>query len=212
MMMNTTNNPRNTKTNKKSKTTRRTGGVLLYMAVAMTAFAGMVSLGVEYGHVQVVKTELQATADSAARAGAGSLSVGPSNAFKQTKWVAGQNVADGAPVELVANTDIQLVNWNTKTLTYTVLSGQSQLAANAVRVVARREDSADGRKTAVNLPFTAMLKKDRQNVTAESIAMVIPAVVVDENVRAQANPFLSGTKTGTMASPINPHNNPDFAG
>lgn len=195
----------NSKTNKRS---RRKGAVLIWATVAMTAFVGMVSLGVEWGHVQLVKTELQATADGAARAGAGSLSTGSPNARKAAQYVAGQNLADGTTVDL-KNADVEIGYWDTRLLRFTPLSGQSQLNANAVHVIARREQS---RGNAVQLPFTAVLNKNSQNVKAESVAMLIPAINVDENVRAQANPFLAGTKKGTVASPINPHHNPDYAG
>src|SRR3954470_1608700 len=89
-----------TTTRTNNKANRRTGAVLIYTTIMMTAFVAMVSLGVEWGHVQVVKTELQATADAAARAGAAALAVGGPNAVKQAKYVASQNLADGTSVDL----------------------------------------------------------------------------------------------------------------
>src|SRR4051812_33726095 len=61
--------------NRTNKSNRRTGAVMIYMAVAMTAFAGIVSLAVDWGQTQLAKTELQAAADAAARAGAAGLTV-----------------------------------------------------------------------------------------------------------------------------------------
>ena len=51
----------------------RKGTVLIYTAIGMTAFTGLVSLSVDVGHVRVVKKQLQRTADAAARAAAAGL-------------------------------------------------------------------------------------------------------------------------------------------
>jgi len=53
---------------------------------------------------------------------------------------------------------------------------------------------------------------DQFTVTADSVAMVIPAIDVNQPVGAVANPFLAGMPRGTPASQNNPHHNPDYAG
>ncbi len=46
---------------------RRRGSILLYVIVMMTALLGICTLAVDYGHVQLVKSEMQRTADATAR-------------------------------------------------------------------------------------------------------------------------------------------------
>ena len=50
------------------------------------------------------------------------------------------------------------------------------------------------------------------DVQAETIVMAVKALSVNQNVQGKANPFLSGMPPGSIASEINPHNNPDHAG
>jgi len=63
-----------------SRVRRRRGAALIYIAVAMTVLIGFMSLGVDVGHVQMVKSQLQIAAEAAARAGARKLSQGSSAA------------------------------------------------------------------------------------------------------------------------------------
>ena len=58
----------------------RKGTILIYTLIGMTAFIGFVSLGIDVGHVRVVKKQLQRTADAAARAAVAGLSVNPTTA------------------------------------------------------------------------------------------------------------------------------------
>src|SRR3954453_21943418 len=70
---------------------RRRGAVLVYTMSVMVVFIGMCSLAVDWGRVQVTKTELQSAADATARGGAGSLPSSPAAAVTQARWVAKQN-------------------------------------------------------------------------------------------------------------------------
>src|SRR5262249_21572232 len=80
--------------------------------------------------------------------------------------VAKLNKADGADVIIDPNADVEFVNWNESSRTYTV-SGSADLA-NAVKVTARR---VAARGTAVNLPFAKMLGANTCDVSAETIVM-----------------------------------------
>src|SRR5436305_1499833 len=57
-----------------------------------------------------------------------------------------------------------------------------------------------------------MFGRPSQDLQTVAVAVLTPAVDVNQSVLATANPFLSGMPAGTMASPNNPHNSPDFAG
>jgi Flp pilus assembly protein TadG len=148
------------------------GTVLLYTLIAMTAFIGMVSLGVDAGHVRVVKKQLQRTADAAARAAAAGLVTSTVVAQNNAISVAQANTADGTVVVLTPSTDIEFGTWNSSTGIFTVLTGAAQSTATVVRVTARRT-SATG--NAVNLPFASMIGMSTCDVTAVSIASVKPA-------------------------------------
>lgn len=213
--MRATNQNNATKTNKAATTngkglrqarkTRR-GAVLIYAMTGMAAFVGFCSLAVDWGRVQLVKTELQSAADASARAGAGGLAVGPDEAVRRAKYIALQNKADGAAVDLTKE-KIELGWWDTDAAQFTVLADTRK--ANAVRVVARR---AADKGDAVPLSFAKIFGKNSKDVGGAAVAMLVPAVDVNQKVLATANPFLAGMPAGTLASPNNPHNSPDFAG
>jgi hypothetical protein len=175
----------------------------------MAVLTGFVSLAVDVGRVQVVKTELRQAADAAARAGAGAMEAGiPFGRSEAVKYAA-KNNADGTPVVLNSTEDIQFGKWDSSTKTFEVLTGSALDKANACRVLARRTDA---RGNAVPLIFMKLLGRSSCDVNAESIAMLIPSINVNETVLATANPLLAGMPPGTVASNPNPHRNPDIAG
>src|SRR5437870_3262171 len=74
----------------------QSGAVMIYMLGAMLTFVGICSFAVDYGRVQVAKTQLRAAADAAALAAAGSLRNGPAAARSQAVQFAVANL----PAEL----------------------------------------------------------------------------------------------------------------
>src|SRR4051794_10639177 len=68
----------------------RRGAMLIYATVAMVVFAGLCVLAVDWGRVQVAKTELQRTADVAG--------LSDSTTLTKANWIGGQNAADGRAV------------------------------------------------------------------------------------------------------------------
>lgn len=188
---------------------RRKGAVLIYSISALTVMIGMATLAVDWGHVQLAKTQLQGAADAAARAGASALAQSPADAVAQAQWTASKNVVDGIPLSLTA-ADVEIGTWDTARLSFTKLLGVDQYRGNAVRVVANRTAS---RSSAIPLSFVGVFgAKDSANLTAEAVVMLVSAVNVDQPVAATANPFLSGMAAGSVASRNNPHGNADYAG
>jgi hypothetical protein len=179
-----------------------------YLVLIMVVLCGFASFGVDFGRVQLVKTELRRAADAAARAGAGSIRDGLDEANLQAQRLAFLNKADGQPVELLP-ADIEFGKWDTKKKQFTRLPSNQFSSANACRVVARKSAQ---RGTAVPLAFGRIVGHGLQDVSAEAIVMVIPEVKVNETIQATANPFLAGMPPGTVASSPNPHFNPDVAG
>src|SRR4051794_30527660 len=89
---------------------RRNGAVLVYAMSLMVVLLGIGTVAVDWGHVQLAKTELMGATDAAARAGVAGLAQSPSDAYDQAIWAASLNRVDGTPVEL-KNSDIEIGLW-----------------------------------------------------------------------------------------------------
>jgi hypothetical protein len=188
--------------------TTRKGFSLVYSLILLMALFAFASLAVDLGRVQVAKSQMRAAADAASRNGAVNLINGVDSAIAAAIDAADDNTVDGKPLKLDRNLDIEIGYWNSGTRSFTKLTGSAQANANAVRVIGRR---IAARKEGVPTLFAQLIGRGSCDVTAESISMAIAPKVTDYNVPATANPFLAGMPTGTVASPNNPHNNPDHA-
>src|SRR5262245_12806122 len=169
----------------------------------MVIFSAFVSLGVDVGRMQLVKTELQQAADASARFGAlGLKNVLDNSSAAQANAcaVAAQNMADGKPVILDPGQDVELVNWNANSRTYVVVNDPA--SANAVRVTARR--TAD-RGNATALVFGRLIGMPFCDAKASAICVLNPGASADLDVVATGNPFLAGMPNGSSASLNNPH-------
>ncbi len=147
---------------------RHSGLVLIYVIVAMAVLVGFSSLAVDWGRVQLVRTELQRTADAAARYAVTGLSTSAALAQTYAITAAAENTADGSSVVLQAG-DIVTGNWNTTTRVF-VPNGTPR---NAVQVVARR---ASARGTGVQLVWGRLWPGTPTviDVAASSIAYSAP--------------------------------------
>ncbi|MBC7785515.1 MAG: hypothetical protein H7144_16905 [Burkholderiales bacterium] len=170
---------------------------------------GFASFAVDFGRVQVAKSQLRASADAASRHAAMLLPSGASVAVAGAIDAADDNKVDGSPLILKAAQDIEVGYWNTGTRKFTALTGSAMANANAIRVVAKRTAA---RGTPVPMIFARLLGRDSCDVTAESISMLRPPTVIDTDVPATASPYLAGMPYGTLSSLNNPHNSPDRAG
>src|SRR3954451_16303262 len=88
---------------------RPRGTVLIYVMVSMVVLFGFVSLAVDYGRVQLAKSELQQAADSAARFAATGINDG--TAVDKAIAAANANSADGTRIE-ISSRDVRLGNWD----------------------------------------------------------------------------------------------------
>ena len=128
---------------------REDGTALPVIAVYLLVAVGVLALVIDLGHIFLVKSELQRTADAAALAGALRLmtpstgltpgvmpaSVDCSRAITAGEAVGTQNKTDGQPTTL-ANLAISLGTWNGTAFTDTGCANPSQV--NAVQAVASR--------------------------------------------------------------------------
>jgi Flp pilus assembly protein TadG len=189
--------------------------LVLVLFAAMVAF---VSLAVDFGRVQLSKTELQAVADAAARYAAMGLQndiQGQSAAASNARAVIAQNKVDGKEIDFRASEDLQIGVWDSNTRTFT--PNNDLYVANAVKVTLRKTAA---RNDAIPLLFASILGRNTQDVTADAVAVVDFSAFsggagngrFEYYIPATSNPWLSGMPDGTVANNPNPHNNPDYAG
>ncbi len=188
--------------------THNRGISIIYATIIMVALFAFASLGVDWGRVQVAKSQLRSATDAASRSAAAALTNGTSATITAATNSANDNFVDGSRLSLNATQDIDFGTWNTNTRTFTKLNGASRANANAVRVIGRRTAA---RGNAIPTVFAAMIGKPSQDLTVESISMRVSPVTTQYDIPATASPYLAGMPNGTMSSPNNPHNNPDFA-
>ena len=139
---------------------RSTGGfTLFYTCVAFLALTAFISLAIDYGRVQLAKTELRAAADAAARYG----STGVYDLTYSAKAIAAaaNNTVDGTSLVLQSG-DVQLVTYSNGT--YTIGGG----SPNGILVTARRTAA---RGTGIPLLFAQMLGRNTCDVTATAVGV-----------------------------------------
>ena len=141
--------------------------MLLYLAVALVAFIGLISLGVDVGHVLLVKTQLQLAADAAARYAVAGLRNGIGPAQDNAVTAAADNRVDGSAVVIDRSSNVEFGTYDTSDHTFNVLSGSQRSSANAIRVTVRRT-AASGNP--VPLTFGRLIGKSTCDVTAVAIA------------------------------------------
>jgi hypothetical protein len=81
---------------------------LVYAIIIMTMLCGFLSLGVDYGRIQMAKTEMERAAFAASRAGAAGIADGTASA-KAIQFAAA-NLVDGTPLVLQAG-DVVVGTW-----------------------------------------------------------------------------------------------------
>lgn len=188
---------------------------MIYAAAAMIALCGVVSLGYEFGRVQLAKSQLQTAADSAARYAGGGVKHqidGVNAAVAMARASLRDNTVDGRKL-VDAQSTVELGIWNNTTGSGVKFKPSTDLnGINAVRVTVRLSKDTN---TAIPLVFGSMIGYGRQELTAQAVALYEAGAGmsrVDLNVPATSNPFLAGSPAGTVASVNNPHDSPDYAG
>ena len=170
---------------------------------------GFGSMAVDWGRVQLAKSQLQHAADAAARFGAIGLENDSATARANAIAVAAQNLADGTPVALDPALDISFGSWDSTTHKFTAAAAGAEDSATTVKVTARRLAS---RGNPIPLMLAQVLGYKSCDVSVTSIAVYTRGQQTQMDVSSNSNPWLSGMPYGTVANPGNPHNNPDYAG
>jgi Flp pilus assembly protein TadG len=136
----------------------RRGVAIIWAVIALTAVTAIVSLAVDLGRVQLVKTQLQRVADAAARYGAQGLESG--NAVAWAKASATEQTVNGGSYTVVAG-DVVTGNWSGSAFT----AGGTPL--NAVKMTAA---CTAARGNAVTLFFGRVIGQASCDVHATSVA------------------------------------------
>lgn len=176
------------------------GFSLIYILVTWTVIIGFVSLGVDFARVQLVKTQLQRTADAASRAAAAKLSTGVTATQNAAVTWAGYNSADTTSVVVDGTNDVDFGTWDTSAHTFTVLTGAARSGANAVRVHARRT-AAKG--NAVTLWFASLFGQSTIDVNTSAIAMQNPSygTIGLNGIAFHTNTFVASYNSSVSTSP-----------
>jgi hypothetical protein len=170
----------------------RRGAITPLTAFMLVFLIGMVSFVVDLGWVVVVRTELQAAADAAALAGADPLMDGYvqyqmataasqptilSNAMSaartKAKNFASYNGAGGVGSLTLLDSDIEF-GLTDASGNYTAYNSNSPVFPNTIKVVLRRDSSANG---SLNLFFAQVLGNSTANVSARAAATITGGVV-----------------------------------
>lgn len=113
---------------------RRSGTVLVYVTFALPTFVAFSALAVDFGRVQLVKTQLQTVTDAAGRfaaAGMVSSSTKGTTAYAQALAVCNDSIVDGR-TPTCSTSDVAVGIWNNQSRTFTVSTNAASI--NAVRV------------------------------------------------------------------------------
>jgi Flp pilus assembly protein TadG len=179
---------------------RRRGAILIYTAITMVAFCGITSFAVDYGQVQLVKTQLQRMADSTARGMCEEY-----NLYGYNYAMAhGTNLYSKSynPVTTSGSISATITGgyWNYSSNTFSTSGGSNTNPAVQVAL-----------STTVPLTWGAVIGFKTVTVHANATAMAIASINLNDTVQATADPFLSGMPNGSKSSITNPHNSPDSA-
>ncbi len=189
---------------------------MAYAALSMVAMCGIISLGVDFGRVQIARSQLQAAADAAARYGVTGVQheIGNVNAAEaMARVMLRENTVDGKAI-VDAQATIEYGEWKTDSLKFK--DHNQTTKRNAVRVTVRCANSSG---TAIPLMFGSLIGRPQQELSASAVAMIEQDANLTNAsnyqqayVPATSNPWLAGSPNGTKANVGNPHNNPDTAG
>jgi len=97
---------------------KRRGLAMLYVLALLTVIFALASFAVDYGRVQLAKTQLRATTDDAAKWGALAIKSGKNTVLSRCNAAAAENKVDGVTPSY-ALTDVQLGSWNSATRVFT---------------------------------------------------------------------------------------------
>lgn len=170
----------------------RRGAAIIYGIVVMSVLLALCSIAVDYGYAQLVRTELQAAADGAARAAASGISTDLAEAKKRARDLGAMNRAAGEPITFTDG-DFRFGRWNEST-NHIDTSG---MPIDAVEITARRT---------VSLFFRSMFGKSSIDISARATARAATGgsyrgFVGLNGVSFKNNAFIGSYKSSVTTTP-----------
>src|SRR4051812_44307515 len=90
-----------------------------YVVVTIPVFVALASFAVDYGRVQMAKSQLRLSVDAAARGGVSCISSGVTAAQNAAVAIASANTCDGTAVAVDSTLDIDFGTWDENAKTFT---------------------------------------------------------------------------------------------
>ena len=151
----------------RSTTHRRRGAMFVYMLAGLVAIMLFASLAIDYGRMQVAKSEVQAAAYAAARAGGQTMMNGGdmTSIVADTISTARQNVIDGKQV-VIRSGDVKLGVYFPDTKQFVETADTT--VANALRINLTHTFGTDSG----SLSFLPIFDAGPRSVTAQSTIMI----------------------------------------
>ena len=178
---------------------RRSGVSIIYMIALMTLLIGIGSYAVDYGRVQMAKTELMRAADAAARYACTGISDG--TYIAKAIDAANDNTCDGTAVTLTSS-DIVKGYYDTAAKTFT----PNGTPTNAIKVTCDRV-GANG----IPMLFTGWLGVARANARTTVIAYAKPAnlsgVTGLNSITMNNNAFIGSYNSAVTTNPTHANHN-----
>jgi hypothetical protein len=188
----------------------RRGSILLYALYLMIIMMAILSLAVDFGRCQMIKTELQRTADASAHAAleiyikTGTM---PSQGTLQSEFCNNTSGSLDNPVDYMSGVTPTFTFtpgwWNTSTKTFTATTNTTPTAGyqEAAKVVVSRT-TANGNPVPLTFPLPSNKSwvHTSVDIKTSSIAMLNPPVSTVVTVNGIYNPWLSGMPVGSSLS------------
>ncbi len=175
----------------------RAGSALPYVVVSMIGLIGVASIGVDWGHVQMVKSDMQRCADATARGYVELyLQYGQNTAIASGAqlYSAADNPVDGY-TGVAPNVTVQWGSWNTATHAFSTSWGGP--GTPAVKVTVAR-NAAKG--NAIPLTWAAVLGHGSCDVQLSAVAAVMGGQSAPFTLPGNSDPYLDGMPPGSTAS------------
>jgi hypothetical protein len=167
------------------------------LTAALALFIGLCLLAVDWGRVQVAKTELVRATDAAARAGAVHLPGNPALARSAAAQYAAYNSVDGRPLVLQP-ADVLIGRWNPATGTFDTASA----SPDAIRITGVRSAA---RGNAVPLAFGQAMGIQPKDlnvvVTARGTRGVVGGIVGYNKIDIHNNTFVGSYRSSQTTNP-----------
>jgi hypothetical protein len=160
---------------------------VLYIIIVMSVMFGFASLALDYGRVQLAKSELRAATDSAARYGAKWVS-NPALALGQSNDAANDNTVNGQALSL-ASRDVEVGHWNTATRVFT----PNLKPQNAVRLTTSAQ---------VPLVLGPAIGMNYCTVRARAVAKCVPLGIIGlDSIDFKNRTFVGSYNSAVTTSP-----------